>query len=1148
MDIFEYMYQLDIVKKIINTPHIKVAKTCDDFNIMTIATDFMLNDNTIFVVLPTLYEAQNYYDMLSNIVNDTDVLFFPASELISVSMISSSTDFLYERINTIITLLNENKKIVVTNLIGAIKYELSPKKWLDSIIKIKTNQTYDVDKLVYKLQTIGYEKVYTVIKTGQFAKRGSIIDIFPFNSNVPIRLDFFGDDIETIKEFDYETQRSIREINEANIYPINELIYDEEELKIIINKIYSYMEKYNLSPLEKEMYDKDIFKLENHENVESLTRYIDFFIDGNNTIIDFKENKKIYLVDPIKSKESFSRLHLDLIDYNDRLGGNSLHDLNLFLDFNKLSEKASVYFEGLRSLGEVDLLVNAKKIDPYKGNQHLVINDLVAYSRITTILSIENKERYDRLYDLLDEREILMHKVTDLSRIGRGAINAIDKYLPSFILVDYDFVMINEKTIFESDNKPKKTKYKSIFKNAIKISRYDELQIGDYVVHYDFGIGRYSGITTLELSGIKRDYIKVDYDKNTGLYLPLERIKDLMKYASSDAEDVKLNTIGDATWLRTKNKVRKRIRDISDKLIKLYAERENAKGFVFLNDNEDQEKFESDFEYELTTDQKRALDEIKKDMESTKVMDRLLCGDVGYGKTELALRAAFKAVYSGKQVAVLAPTTILSRQHYITFNERMEKFGIKVELLSRMVDTKRQREIINGIKTGYVDVVIGTHRLLSDEIEFKDLGLLIVDEEQRFGVGHKEKIKQLKVNVDCITLSATPIPRTLQMSLVGIKDLSMIETPPKNRYPIQTYVVERNDRLISEAIIKEIARGGQVFYLYNFTETIEDMKNYLNMLVPEAKIVIVHGKLNKLEIEKRMNDYTAKKYDVLLCTTIIETGIDLPLTNTLIIHDSDRLGLSQMYQIRGRVGRSDKIAYAYLMYEPKKELTEEAEKRLATIKEFNELGSGFKIAMRDLSIRGAGDILGEEQSGFIESVGVDMYTKILDEEIRAKNNENEEISIPEKVENIEFEPIVSRSIDSSYISSDNLKITFHQKISKLSSTYELEELEKEMKDRFGDVSTDLLIYMYERLMDNLARNIGIIKIEKELEKVVFYFDKEKEIDGVFLFKLLKDDDKIRLIKRNGLTSIELLFKNRLVMLIKICDYFTIINDKMNHTR
>ncbi len=1139
MDIFEYLYSVGKTKYIIDSDKINVGKSSDGYNALLIATDFLKNNKSVFVVLSSLYEAQNYYDMLSRILPD-DTLFFPASELVSVSMISSSRDFLYERIETISELLKGNKKIIITNILGAIRFEFNKDIWLNSVLNIKEKTEYNIDELLQKLVALGYEHTYMVEKTGQYSKRGSIIDIFPLNSENPVRLDFFGDEIETIKEFDFETQRSINKIDKIEILPVNEMIYTDKEYEIAKDKIYSFMESFELSPIEKDIYEKDIFKLSNHENLESLSRYIEFFDDSHNSIIDFVNDKRIYIIDPVKAKEVYNRIELDLMDYADRLGGRSILKLKMFKDFKDILDIANIKIEGLRTLSEEKIDVNAKNIDSYKGNQKLVLNDLGAFRKKTTLLSIPNIDRYNRLNDLLDEMNIVMHMVSDLSRIGKNVINACNFYLPSFELVDDGIIIINEETLFEDNDRHAKAKFRSIFKNAIKISKYDELNLNDYVVHYDFGVGRYKGIKTITLNGLKRDYLTVEYANNTGLYLPLEKIKELMKYASYDTEGVIMHEIGNPSWLRTKNKVRNKVRDISDRLIKLYANRQASNGFAFLEDSPDQIKFENEFEYELTIDQKKALDEVKHDMESPKVMDRLVCGDVGYGKTEVALRSAFKAVYSGKQVALLAPTTILARQHYNTFKGRMEEYGIKVSMLSRMVSTKDQREIINGLKSGYVDVVIGTHRLLSDEIKFKDLGLLIIDEEQRFGVTHKEKIKELKVNVDCITLTATPIPRTLQMSMVGIKDLSMIETPPKNRYPIQTYVLERNDKIISDAIIKEINRGGQVFYLYNFTETIDEEAKYLNMLVPEARITIIHGKLNKDEIEKRIQGYIDKKFDVLLCTTIIETGIDMPETNTLIIHDADRLGLAQMYQIRGRVGRSNKIAYAYLMYEPKKELTVEAEKRLSTIKEFNELGSGFKIAMRDLSIRGAGDILGMEQSGFIESVGIDMYTKILDEELNKKDNK-------EETKEIDFEPIASRSIDNNYISSDDLKIKFHQKISKISSFAMVDDLKAELEDRFGEIPNDLIIYMYEKLMDNFAKKLDIYKIEKnnDVLSLKFSFQASEDMDGYYLFNLFKNDHNVKLKHINKEIVIEFYFKNRLLILMDVCKYLEKIDKKIN---
>ena len=1107
MNILEFFLKNKKVKDITESNYIRVSDSCDGFNMMLIASDFMSGNSTLFVVLPTLYLAQRYYDDMCRIINYDDVLFFPADELISAEMISASGDFLYERIETLYTLIEGKKKLVIMNMHAAIKYEMKKEIWINSCFYINNNETILINELTNKLIKNGYIPVYQVTKTGEFSKRGSIIDIFPLGYDNPIRLDFFGDDIETIKEFDTETQRSIKLIEKVLILPVSEFLYNEEDFKYAKTKILGFIDNFDLNQIEDDMYKKDLFNLSEHKSLDTLSRYLEFFDDSKTTVFDFVDKKRIYLIDYKKIEDSYKRLELDLDEFCGRIGGYSLTKLDNYLDIKDVIEKGNVLIEGLTGLGDVHIKLIANEIDPYHANQKSILTDFSSYRFKKFIIAIENKERLKRLIDFLDENNIIVRRTDDFSKIEPGIIYAYNGYLPSFNMKNDDLIIINEHDIFDIDYHVTKAKYKSIYKNARKISNYDELEIGDYVVHYDYGIGIYSGIKTMENNGIKRDFINVCYKNNSALYIPLEKISDLSKYASKDTEGVEIHEIGGTAWARTKARVKKRVHDISDKLIKIYSERKQAKGFAFPEDTPEQFEFENEFEYELTPDQARAIREIKSDMESERPMDRLVCGDVGYGKTEVALRAAFKAVYGGKQVCVLAPTTILARQHYLTFKGRMEKYGVRVELLSRFVTKKKQKEVIEATLKGSVDVLIGTHRVLSEEIKYKDLGLLIVVEEQRFGVTHKEKIKELKVNVDCITLTATPIPRTLQMSVMGLKDLSMIETPPKNRYPIQTYVIERNDRIITEAINREIARGGQVFYLYNWTESIEDEAAKIKSLVPNARICIGHGKLAKDDLEDVIRDFIDKKYDVLICTTIIETGIDMPDTNTLIIHDADRLGLSQMYQIRGRVGRSSKIAYAYLMYEPRKVLSEAAEKRLETIKEFNELGSGFKIAMRDLSIRGSGDLLGEEQSGFVESVGIDMYLKILDEEINKKDEE------PKKQDISITKPLVSRTISKDYIETDDMRIKIHQRIDKIKGIEDAKKLIAELDDRFGSVPEEVLLYIYEKTIDKYCEVLDIYKIDRDKkELLVFYMSAEKSamVDGNKLFSALPLDNRIRL--------------------------------------
>ena len=1117
MNIFEYFSKRKNVNIIIKSDRISIGNSTDNYNMMLIASDFYANDKNIIIVLPNLFLAQKYYDMLSNIINNDDVLFFPSDELLSIEMISAKGDFLFERIQTIYTLLTSNsKKIIITNLHGAIRYEMNNDIWLNSFIRIDENGIYDIDNLCKTLYKIGYKKALTVSKTGEFSRRGSIVDVFPLGYEDPIRIDFFDDEIDTIKTFNIDSQRSIMKIEYVNILPVSEFIYDDNDYKIAKDKIEAFMDSYELSEIEYDMYKNDLMNLSLHNNLDTLSRYLSFFDENKKTILDFTDNKRIYIIDPIKCKESYERLILDINDSCGRIGGYSLSHIDIHKSFDYINDNANVLINGMRGLDIADINAYAKDIVPYNANSKLVLSDIKDYYyRKRLIIAINDEERIKKLNDLLYENKLYLTFIPDFSHLEIKQINAIRGYYPAFELANEDFVLINESTIFDVDYKPKKAKYKSVYKNATKVSKYDELEPGDYVVHYDYGVGKYIGIETLDLGGIKRDVLTVEYAKNSKLYVSLEQISSIMKYASKDTVGIKINSLGDLEWARCKARVRKKIHDISDKLISLYAKRKQAEGYAFSPDSELQIEFENEFDYDLTPDQNKAVRDVKRDMESNHPMDRLICGDVGYGKTEVALRAAFKACYDGKQVAVLAPTTILARQHYQTFNSRMEKYGLRVEMLSRLVSTDKQKDIINGVNDGSVDVLIGTHRILSDSIKFKDLGLLIIDEEQRFGVTHKEKIKELKVSVDCITLSATPIPRTLQMSMVGIKDLSMIETPPKNRYPIQTYVIERNDKIIHDAIERELVRGGQVFYLYNLVDSIEDMAIKLHELVPEAKICVAHGRLSKEKLENIIAGYIDKKYDVLLCTTIIETGIDMPDTNTLIIHDADKLGLSQMYQIRGRVGRSNKIAYAYLMYEPRKILTSDAEKRLSTIKEFNELGSGFKIAMRDLSIRGSGDLLGEEQSGFVESVGIDMYLKLLDEEINHKDEAKEE---PKPI----LPAIVNRTISSDYIPSDDVRISMHKRIDRLEGIESYNDLEAELIDRFGEIPTDLLCYMKEKLMKNIALSIGIDKIEPKGDSVVLIFNNEttRRLDGVFLFD-----------KKNKYKNISLEYKNRLVHII-----------------
>ena len=1106
--ILDYVSKIKVIDEVISNEKVDVKNANNEFFLSAALSDFAKNENTIFLVYPNLYLAQKAYDELVDIVSDESILFFPGDELIAEEILTMSGDFKYERINTIISLLDKEKKyIVVMNLNSAIKYELEPKMWLESISTIKKGMDINPDNLVSYLVEIGYKATYTVTRTGEFSKRGEILDIYPLNYNSPLRLDFFDTEIETIKEFDIETQKSINEINSFTLIPVYELFYNKNSLNTALKRIEEYKNGLNLCLEESTKIENDINNLNLMNNLDNLNSYIRFFNEKDTTIFDFSNNKKIYLFDMASLNIDYKKMIKDLKEYYECINLSNLFSENNYYSLEKLIERSNVRCETTIEYFKSGIDLKLSHVEEMKGIPEVIIKNIKELSEKTTILLIKSELRLVRIKDILLENSIPYNSVKRITDIKKGIINII--YNESFFnlsLNDKEINIINESALFDNKYNFRRPKYKSVYKNTTKVSHYNELKLNDYVVHFDYGVGIYEGLQTLTSDNKLRDYLKIKYEDGS-LYIPLEQINRIEKFNTGETDIVTINKLKSNKWHQAKEKVRARVKDISDKLVKMYSTRQKEKGFAFETDSTLELEFETSFPFELTSDQEKAINDVKRDMESDKVMDRLICGDVGYGKTEVALRAAFKAVMNAKQVALLAPTTILVNQHYKTFKNRMESFGVRVEFVNRFVSKKEQTKIIELLKNGEVDVLIGTHRILSSDFVFKDLGLLIIDEEQRFGVMHKEKIREMKANVDTITLSATPIPRTLQMSIAGMKDLSMIETPPKNRYPIQTYVIERNDAIIKDAITREMARGGQVFYMYNLVSTIEEKAYHIQTLVPEARICIAHGQMEKNELENKINEFINHEYDVLVCTTIIETGIDIPDCNTLIVDDATRLGLSQLYQLRGRVGRSDRIAYAYLMYTKEESLTENTKKRLEAIKEFNELGSGYKIAMRDLAIRGAGDILGGEQSGFITSVGLETFMHILNEEI-------DKVKDPLKVQRIEdIKPrniqLVSRTISSAYIANEAVKIEIHKKIDKLNSKADLDILSGELIDRFGPFDDTIKYYMYEKLFTNLINLHNVEHIESGEYEISLYFTKEESarLDGNKLFETSNKIDK-----------------------------------------
>ena len=996
---------------------------------------FIRNNKGILVVTSSTYTAQLLYNCLLNYTDK--VLFFPMDDFLTSEAIAISPEFKAERINTLNQLVNDGKFIVVTNLMGALRYLPDKSLWKKSKITLSCGMEVNRDKLLEDIYNLGYERDVLVNGTGKVGVRGYIIDIFPTSSEEAVRIEFWGDTIDSIKYFDVDTQLSTETIDKIDICPFTEFIVDNYSTEM--NRKQKYLKHYS-------------------KKISMILEYLD---DGIVCYYDYKT-----LI------SSYSMLLTSINEYE--IDNHSEIETKYMFDFDSLKSSFSIYYYHFDDgLGQhiKNYVYNYSLVNKYNGNYENVKNDINRYISIgqTVILCIPNKSAAKRIVRYLELDDVVF---TNECEIISGKINLIEKnIIDGFIINDY--VVISMSDLYGMENEV--VRYKSRYKVATKMHAFSDILIGDYVVHEMFGIGIYQGLVTIAKQGMNKDYIKIMYADNDVLYIPVENIDRISKFTGKDGVGVKLNSLSNDNWSKKKGKVREKLESIAQDLLIVSANREIMSGFAFSHDDENQALFESEFIYTETLDQARATKLIKMEMEKEKPMDMLLCGDVGYGKTEVAFRAIFKAINDGKQVAYLCPTTILSNQQYISAMDRFKTFPVNIALINRFVDRSKQKVIIDDLKNGKIDIIFGTHRLLSDDIVYKDLGLLVVDEEQRFGVTHKEKIKKIKANVDVLTLSATPIPRTLQMSLTGIRSLALIETPPKERYPIQTYVLEESDLVIKDAIYKEMSRDGQVFILFNSVEKIEQKANEIKRLVPEAMVDYAHGRMSKEQLETKMNNFIMGQFNVLVCTTIIETGIDIPNVNTLIIIDADRFGLSQLYQIRGRIGRSNKIGYAYLMYSKHKFLNDIAIKRLDTIKEFTELGSGFKIAMRDLSIRGAGDILGREQSGFIDTVGIDLYLKMLNEAI--KKSKGEVVLEEEDTANNDKPMVnVATHISSEYVSDVELKIEIHKKINEVCSYDSFCSIKHELEDRFGPINKEMLIYMYEEWFEKLAKSLDINEV------------------------------------------------------------------------
>lgn len=976
-----------------------------ELNIFYILNYFQKTNKNILIITNTLYEANKYFDSISTYTDDC--LLFPMDDFVASVALAISPELKIKRLETINVLKENNRKIVVTNLMGLLRYLPDYKSANKLEFKLQTGMSINRDKILDVLDSFGYKKDTLVTSTGEYAVRGYVIDLFLIEQEHPIRIEFFGNEIESIRFFDENTQMSIKEITEITCLPYQEIT----------------------------------------TSVKS-------------SILDYLDMPMVFEIDKEGIDLGYEKLSEEILTYkkeNDT-------DKNLMFELEDINIKDVIYLNKFINNRNKALVYQSNTLDNFNSNFQLLrefVNKKLEDKK-TVIFCLSRKAEIDFIKEMfhvtrvVDEEHLFIERVNILNKkINNGF--EFDKYV---VIGEYDIEKINNREI----------KYKNSYKIGKKIKGFDQLQVGDYVVHTIHGIGQYQGVISLTKNGVVKDYLQIIYADNDKIYVPVEKISTIFKYSSKDGVAPVLSKLNGTAWAKTKKALQKKIHDISLELIKLYAARSKVTGPVFKDDPMDV-MFDADFKYEPTIDQQKAFLDVKKDLENKVPMDRLLCGDVGFGKTEVAFRAMFMTAINGFQVAYLCPTTILSNQQYENALQRFKNFPVEIALLNRFTTKKEAERIIDGLKKGTIDIVFGTHRLLSDDVGYKNLGLLVVDEEQRFGVSHKEKIKKYKNDVNVLTLSATPIPRTLKMAMSGLRDLSIIDTAPVNRYPVQTYVIKEQDMVVKDAIYKELGRNGQIFVLYNRIDSIESKKDELEHLVPEARIVIAHGRMNKSQMEDVMQDFIDHKYDILLCTTIIETGIDISNANTLIIYDADRFGLSQLYQIRGRVGRSSKIAYAYLMYSKDKMLNEIAVKRLEAIKEFTELGSGYRIAMRDLSLRGAGDILGSDQAGFVDAVGLDLYMKMVDDEVKRLNGEE---PIEDKSNNSLID--VDTHISDSYVSDESLKIEIHQKINEIDSFDKLIEIQKELEDRFGKINEQIKIYMYEEWFEKLALSLHIERV------------------------------------------------------------------------
>lgn len=1077
---------------------------------MTLAASYRDNPRAILVVMRNSYAAQQLYDRLANLLNSNEVDLYTVEESLRVEAITTNNVQQGNRVEVLNRCLEDSNRILITHAFAMSKVVPLASDFRHAQINVSVGQVLRMDDLCQRLINIGYTRVAHVYAPLTFARRGFVIDVFPINAQ-PIRIEYFDDEIDSIKVFDVQTQRSVSSLDNACLSVASEYYFNAKQIEQINGRVNALLEKES-DPTLIENVTNDLNRLNNRQFDASLYPYV-AYMDDKGCLLDYLPNAQI-ITDPMHQV-------LDSLKYYQLEASNYLQEL---VEYKKILPKFALFFPTtqLQSLTHGEFAqfanddTNVHEVDSVSKSLEENLNFLVKQTKFNHQVIAVNENDIEKVINTCLQLNIDYHLIDDTDELPSGLSITLESYYEGFSIESLSLIVFTANELFHRKNAL--YRYTNKYKQAESLNAYTQLNNGDYVVHNQYGVGQYIGIVTRVTNGLKKDYLHILYADNGELFVPLEQFHLVRRFVAADGVVPKLNKIGSDTWKKTKAKLKESLQDLAQRLVELYSERKKEIGFAFPSDSAEQLDFENEFEYPLTPDQQSAVDAIKACMELPYPMDYLLAGDVGFGKTEVAIRCAFKAVQAGKQVAVLAPTTLLSRQHYITFVNRFSNYPVNIALLNRFVSPSMVKQTLAGIQTGSVDIVVATHRILSKDIRFKDLGLLIIDEEHRFGVEQKERLAEMKHNMDVLSLSATPIPRTMQMSLMGVRQSSQLTTPPNNRYPVATYVVEHNDKLIKEVMERELARGGQVFYLFNHTVEIYPYAKRIQQLLPKARVGIAHGRMEAQELEATMDEFIQGNTDILLCTTVIENGIDIPNANTILVDNAHRLGLAQLYQIKGRVGRSTRMGYAYLMIPEHYQLTEVAQKRLNAIKEFANLGDGYQIAMRDLMIRGAGDLLGAKQSGFINTVGMDMVIEMLKEEIEVAQDANKK---PKEIIKKQVLPL-NATIPNSFTQVNYDKLDLVTNLENCDDKQSLLAYQDKIKDEYGKLPSEV-----EELF--LKRRFEIASDETKMEKItigatmtiLFNGALSALMDGELLFDTVyRLDNNAKIAFKNGKVSIE----------------------------